>query len=577
MKTILYIDDEAALPGGFTTTAGDLGFRIVHAESIGSAEQALRDQPPELVIIEPLLAEGGWELLERLAAQRRNAIVLTRGDRGPRVYGRALDLGIREFLCKPALRAELLECVLEIESRGARAPASESPPGEIAPSAASAPEAARASPQTGGSARLGVLASAGLIELLAELHRSGASGVLRVECSDDSLGIELRNGSIVARSRTEEERFEEFLARTGRITGRDRERVLDFVELGQASVRDALIDHCFLTESEVEDALRERAEERLWAALAWADGTYRFQADDALDPRSSLEIERETGWLLYEAVQKAPDGRRFAAWLRSQRDHVVVPVPDRRGRFAGRLEKNEGQDVLEAISEERTVGDLLASGAIGERTLFGLVFAGWAECLAEIEVIDSEEVAQSVASEATMVANPAGAVVESVESSHAIALRSTQLAVAAQDERTAAERALEGESWFRKGKALLESKRSREAAEAFGMASHLDPEDGEYAAHLGYSLYLTNPADSTVERESLEHIARGIKRSPTRELSYVFLGRIFKAKGDFEMAGKVFRRALKIRPDCHPARQELRLLDLRDSKKSSLLGRLFEK
>jgi hypothetical protein len=57
----------------------------------------------------------------------------------------------------------------------------------------------------------------------------------------------------------------------------------------------------------------------------------------------------------------------------------------------------------------------------------------------------------------------------------------------------------------------------------------------------------------------------------------VFLGRIFKAKGDVEMAAKVFRRALKIRPDCHPARQELRLLELRDTKKTSLLGRLLEK
>jgi tetratricopeptide (TPR) repeat protein len=89
-----------------------------------------------------------------------------------------------------------------------------------------------------------------------------------------------------------------------------------------------------------------------------------------------------------------------------------------------------------------------------------------------------------------------------------------------------AERALEGERWFRKGKAHLEQKRSSDAVEAFGMASHLDPEQGEYASHLGYALYLTNPTDEVVQREAMEHLACGIKRSPRHELSYVFLGRI---------------------------------------------------
>jgi tetratricopeptide (TPR) repeat protein len=145
------------------------------------------------------------------------------------------------------------------------------------------------------------------------------------------------------------------------------------------------------------------------------------------------------------------------------------------------------------------------------------------------------------------------------------------------DAKPSAERALEAERWFRKGERFLKRKRYDEAAEAFGMASHLDPDEGDYLSHLGYSLYLSRPKESVVQREAMEHIANGIKRSPARELSYVYLGRILVAKGDTETARKVLRRALRIKPDCHPALQELRLLELRERKGKGLLSRFLRR
>jgi len=137
-----------------------------------------------------------------------------------------------------------------------------------------------------------------------------------------------------------------------------------------------------------------------------------------------------------------------------------------------------------------------------------------------------------------------------------------------------AERALEGERWFRKGKAHIERKRFSEAVEALGMASHLDPEQGEYASHLGYALYLSNPTDKVVQREAMEHVAGGIKRAPKHELSYLYLGRILKAMGDVEVAKKIFLKALRVKPDFHPAAQELRVLEMRERKTRGLFGRL---
>ena len=140
-----------------------------------------------------------------------------------------------------------------------------------------------------------------------------------------------------------------------------------------------------------------------------------------------------------------------------------------------------------------------------------------------------------------------------------------------------ASRAFEAENWFRKGEGFLKAKKYSQAVEAFGMSAHHDPKAGEYAAHLGYSLFLSAPKDPVVLREALEHIAKGIKLSPQREMSYLYLGRIFRANGAADRARKMFERAVRIKPDFHAALQELRILNLREQKSSGFLNRLLKK
>ena len=106
------------------------------------------------------------------------------------------------------------------------------------------------------------------------------------------------------------------------------------------------------------------------------------------------------------------------------------------------------------------------------------------------------------------------------------------------------------------------------------MAAHLDPKEGEYLARLGYAQFLHKPKDSVVLREALENIAKGIKLSPNREKPYVYLGKIFRENGAVDRARKMFNNAVLIKPDCHEALQELRLLDLQQAKGGKLLDRL---
>jgi Tfp pilus assembly protein PilF len=144
------------------------------------------------------------------------------------------------------------------------------------------------------------------------------------------------------------------------------------------------------------------------------------------------------------------------------------------------------------------------------------------------------------------------------------------------EEREDGSRAVDAESWFRTGEGHLAHKNYDQAIEAFGMAVHLDPDQGDYAACLGYSLYRSQPDNSVIRREALEHVAKGVKLSPGREKPLLFLSRIFRETGDAAMSAKVLRRALLSNPDSPALVQEMCLIKRGGSKAKpkKLLDRL---
>jgi tetratricopeptide (TPR) repeat protein len=137
-----------------------------------------------------------------------------------------------------------------------------------------------------------------------------------------------------------------------------------------------------------------------------------------------------------------------------------------------------------------------------------------------------------------------------------------------------ASRGLDAEAWFRRGDGFLRSRSYEQAVEAYGMAAHLDPEEGEYLVRLGYAQFLHAPKDAIVLRETLEKIAEGIKLCPNREKPYVYLGKIFQQNGALDRARKMFKNAVQINPNCHEAQQAFRLLDQEQGNGGKLLDRL---
>ncbi|MEZ4282975.1 MAG: response regulator [Myxococcota bacterium] len=138
-------------------------------------------------------------------------------------------------------------------------------------------------------------------------------------------------------------------------------------------------------------------------------------------------------------------------------------------------------------------------------------------------------------------------------------------------------RALQAETEFQRGEALLAQRAYESALICFGRAMENFPSEGEYRSYYGWCLYLCHPDNQIMLGEALEHCREGVKLAKDREKPYLLLGRLYKAMGKPGAAKKMFSRAVEIRPQCVEAMRELRIMNMRRDKDKGVLKRIFRR
>ncbi len=663
---ILYIDDEPQLPPGFVDDVEAEGFRLVHVDDPEMASRLVRVDDPDLILMELVLSScDGLSLLDAIRSYggwpaQVPIIVITKGERTPELYGRALEMDVREFLTKPVLKSQLLESVRKFAGQGPE------------------PE----------STLSGDLADFPIPEILHCLRQDAATGVLIATHRKTQRSIQLRNGSPMAVSTTGGiEAPEDFLARRNRITEKQRLAAKEQAAARNRSSGEVLIAMGAVSEEQLNAVLRCQAEEQLLQTFRWGSGPFGFFPDESIEAESKLAIDCNPAELIVLGIQHGSRAQTVSEALRD-RAALYVSREEKPPYEFGSIQLSSAERVfLEHMNGDRSIREVLDSGEFSERLLYALFIAGFlvfhrdpvmmlleeagearealsrpvesrvsrpaaskpprparepspsappvatagrslsvlpaaraeeagriqatlsalfqrigsqddfgvlgvSEQASDEEVRDAYErlVATIPSDEVTADAENLRDVAERARKridlafehlqsgdsrrAHAALSREEQNV---REKKEVASRAFEAENGFRKGEGFLKLKKYDEAVEAFGMSAHLDPGEGEYAAHLGYALFLSQPKDPIVLREALEHIATGIKLSPRRETSYVYLGRIFRANGAADRARKMFERAVRIKPDCHAALLELRILERCEQRSGGFLKRLLKK
>lgn len=109
---------------------------------------------------------------------------------------------------------------------------------------------------------------------------------------------------------------------------------------------------------------------------------------------------------------------------------------------------------------------------------------------------------------------------------------------------------LDSESQYKKGKALMDAGKHREALVLLEFAADCDPQNGIYAAELAYCRFLLSPAAAT---RALKELNEALRRDPGCGLAAYYAGEIERQVGNTAEAEAHLRRAIKLMsPDRRP-------------------------
>jgi DNA-binding response OmpR family regulator len=125
METVLVVDDEPTLRDVVVRYLEREGFRALVAADGGEAETLLRDQAPDLVILDLMLpGTDGLELCRRIRARSSLPVIMltARGEETDRIVG--LELGADDYVTKPFSPRELVARVRTVLRRAAQPPES---------------------------------------------------------------------------------------------------------------------------------------------------------------------------------------------------------------------------------------------------------------------------------------------------------------------------------------------------------------------------------------------------------------------------------------------------------------------
>ncbi len=298
--TLLHVDEDLELPAGFAARLTVNGYRLVQTEDPDEARRSVAGGEPDLVLIDPLLSTcDGMAFLEELSsAPALKVVVYTRGDRSAELWGRALELGVADFVPKPATAAQLLQSVedaLRDEPEVGTNSKTLNPQAGAAPPTPADPFSSQRPLRNAGS-----LAEHGFAALLRDLRTRAWSGVAILTRGKERVGIQLRNGNpSVVSAPGGREPFEAFLLRTGRISSAQHEKLQEQASVGMGSTRDILLGMDVLSEEAFDEAARTQGEELLLRAFGWSSGDYQLLPGKRIKS-GGLDVARSAASLLFE-------------------------------------------------------------------------------------------------------------------------------------------------------------------------------------------------------------------------------------------------------------------------------------
>ena len=128
----------------------------------------------------------------------------------------------------------------------------------------------------------------------------------------------------------------------------------------------------------------------------------------------------------------------------------------------------------------------------------------------------------------------------------------------AKEEKPRPQTYLHAENFLQEGMKYVRNRDYVNAQKMFEKAVELSPNEPEYYAYLGWTIYCNPELDREEKtQKAKDKISQAIKMNPNMDSGHVFLGKILKEQGDEQAAVREFKLAVKCNPNCREALREL--------------------
>lgn len=219
-----------------------------------------------------------------------------------------------------------------------------------------------------------------LSELLQWLSQGQKTGTLVVVNRRTAKQIYFRKGKIVsAASSDPREYLGHFLVRQGLIDEGQLAMAMSRQEEEKALLGRILVDMDLISENDLDEMLRRKAQEGIYDLFTWEAGEFRF-LDGELPEYDMVPIALDVTGIILEATRRLDELNRIRTLIPS-RLAVPVIVSDEWDALVRSAELDEGQRrILAAVNDDRTIEEIALEAHAGDyyasEVLYPLVKAG---------------------------------------------------------------------------------------------------------------------------------------------------------------------------------------------------------
>jgi DNA-binding response OmpR family regulator/tetratricopeptide (TPR) repeat protein len=420
---VLVVDDDRHVQRMLGDALTRAGFSVTVERDGESALRAFERRSYDVVVLDVLLPVlNGYEVARRIKSTTEGAqvpVLMISGVYKSRLHAReAVEKhGAAAFVEKPFKLGALfdkLRGVLGERYPVSVAPASPGPeplrPDPLADPRAEAEAAQVESAAAPQASQRGDFAALPFAEVLAALHRQGATGALLLRREKVKKIVYFRQGVPVSvKSNRLSECLGRVMVREGMLSEADCEKSLQRMKASRRQQGTVLIEMGVISPHNLRYALDLQLRLKLMDLFSWPSGEWQFNPA-AEPPPDTVRLELSPAAIIHEGVRRGFDAARIATHLGDVAERVVWPTED--PLFAGQdmgLGDEELQ-LLEAMDGTRTVAELRERGLLPlldtDRLLYALLAAQMVELKSTRKVLPAAE-AQPEAS-----ASPVEAVTE---------------------------------------------------------------------------------------------------------------------------------------------------------------------